>query len=129
VLIIAAAERALAIAQAIADPGDMGKPGLLIFDGAAILDPTNQARLDAAGTDERGDLVIRDIHRLTRDEQTALMALLDSDPPSGSRRIIAASPGCLFDCVHDGSFMGEFHIVSDPGCEERPASPGPIIAE
>ena len=114
----------------------MGRPGLVIFDGAAILDAANQARLDAAGTDDRGDLVIRDIHRLTRDEQTALMALLDSEMQSGSRRIIAASPGCLFDCVHDGSFMGELyyrlnviHIVGDPCCEERPTSPGPIIAE
>jgi transcriptional regulator of acetoin/glycerol metabolism len=136
VLITAAAERALAIAHAIAGPGEMGRPAVTMFDGAAILDAANRERWGAAGTGDAGDLVIRDIHRLTSAEQTALMALLDTGRQPGSRRIISAAHACLFDRVQDGTFMRELyyrlnviHIVSDPCGEGRPAFPGPIIAE
>jgi hypothetical protein len=136
VLIIAATERALAIAHAIASPGEMGRPGLMMFDGAAILEAANRQRWDAAGPRDVSDLVISDIHRLSRAEQAALMALLDNECQSGSRRIIAASPARLFDRVQDGTFMGELyyrlnviHIVSEPCGEGRPASSGPIIPE
>ena len=135
VLITAAAERALAIAYAIADPGETGRPRLMMFDGAAILDAANRERWEGAGTDDEGDLVIRDIHRLSKTEQAALMALLETESQSGCRRIIAASPACLFDRVQNGTFMGELfyrlnviHIVSDPCSEGRRTSSGPIIA-
>jgi DNA-binding NtrC family response regulator len=136
VLITAAAERAMSIAHAIANPGEIGKRGLMMFDGGAILDAANRARWDAAGTEDGGDLVIRDIHRLTKAEQTALMGLLDAESLGGSRRIIAAAPECLFDRVQDGTFMGELyyrlnviHIVSKPCNKGRPTPPGPIIPE
>jgi transcriptional regulator of acetoin/glycerol metabolism len=134
VLITAAASRALAIALAIADPGT-GEPRLMMFDGAAILDAANRERWEGAGTEDRVDLVIRDIHQLSTLEQAALMTLLDTESQSGRRRIIAASPASLFARVVEGTFMPELfyrlnviHIVSDPGSEERGTSSRPIIA-
>ena len=121
VLITGPPERALAIANAIAEPRGAGEAGrLLMFDGAAFLEAVNRDRWDAAGSDERADLVIRDIDRLTSAEQAALMALLDTGSQYGSRRIISAAPASLFDRVQDGTFMRELyyrlnviHIVSD----------------
>ena len=135
VLITAAAERALAIAVAIADPRETGKPRLTMFDGAAILEAANRKRWEGAGTEDVADMVIRDIDRLSKAEQAALMALLDTENQSGCPRIIAASPACLFDRVQDGTFMRELfyrlnviHIVSDPCSEGRVTSSRPIIA-
>jgi len=135
VLITAEAEPALAIACAIADPRETGRPRLMMFDGAAILDAANRQRWESAGTAEAADLVIRDIDRLSQIEQAALMTLLDTERESGSRRIIAAAPASLFARVQEGTFMGELfyrlnviHIVSDPCGEGHGTSPRPIIA-
>jgi transcriptional regulator of acetoin/glycerol metabolism len=135
VLITAAADRALAIAHAIADPRDTGKPRLMMFDGAAILDAANRERWQRAGTEDRADLVIRDIDRLSTTEQAALMTLLDTESQSGRRRIIAASAASLFARVEEGTFIPELfyrlniiHIVSDPCSEGRGTPSRPIIA-
>ena len=135
VLITAAAEPALAIAHAIADPGDTGRPPLMLFDGAAILDAANRERWEGAGTADGADLVIRDIDRLSQTEQAALMTLLDTESQSGSRRIIAASPASLFARVQEGTFMRDLfyrlnviHIVSESCSEGRGTSSRPIIA-
>jgi transcriptional regulator of acetoin/glycerol metabolism len=135
VLITAAAEPALAIASAIARPGATGKPRLMLFDGAAILDAANRERWDRAGSEDSTDLVIRDIHRLSTAEQAALMTLLDSESRRGNRRIIAASPASLFARVEEGTFMPELfyrlnviHIVGDSCSEGRGTSSRPIIA-
>jgi len=107
----------------------------MMFDGAAILDAANRERWERAGTEDGADLIIRDIDRLSKSEQAALMTLLDTDSHSGSRRIIAASPACLFARVEEGTFMRELfyrlnviHIVSDPCSEGRGTSSRPIIA-
>jgi DNA-binding NtrC family response regulator len=135
VLITAAAEPALAIACAIADPGETGRLRLMMFDGAAILDAANRERWERAGTEDRADLVIRDIDRLSTTEQAALMTLLDTASQCGSRRIIVASPASLFARVEEGTFMPELfyrlnviHIMSDPCSEGRGTSSRPIIA-
>jgi transcriptional regulator of acetoin/glycerol metabolism len=135
VLITAAADRALEIAHAIADPRETGRPRLMMFDGAAILDAVNRARWEGAGTEDGSDLVIRDVDRLSHTEQAALMALLETEIQYGCRRIIAATPACLFARVEDGTFMPQLfyrlnviHIKSDPGNEGRQTSSKPIIA-
>jgi transcriptional regulator of acetoin/glycerol metabolism len=134
VLITAPPDRALAIAKKIADDDGSGSR-LVMFDGAAILDPANWRRWDEAGTSDDEDLVVRDVQGLSEAEQAALLKLLDTETELGCRRIIATSSASLFDRVRNGTFLGRLfyrlnviHIVSDSLSEGRRTSSRPIIA-
>lgn len=120
VLITAPPDQALAIASAIADGRATGPARLVIFDGAAILDPLNWERRELAGADSDEELVVRDVGGLNDEQQAALMRLLETGMRYRRRRIIATSPTCLFERVKDGSFLDQLfyrlnviHIVSD----------------
>ena len=135
VLITAPPDSAMKIAHAIAEGHGRPTPGLVMFDGAALLDPANRRMWERGATDDDADLVIREVHALSAVEQAALMKLLDAAYETGRRRIIATSSASVFDRVEQGTFMAALfyrlnlvHIVSDPCAEGRGASRRPIIA-
>ena len=119
VLITAPPDQALAIAGAIANGRATGPARLVIFDGAAILDPLNWERWELAAGESDEDLVVRDVDGLNDEQQAALMRLLETGMPY-RRRLIATSPTCLFERVKNGSFLDQLfyrlnviHIASD----------------
>jgi hypothetical protein len=135
VLITAPADSAMKIAHAIAEGYERPAPGLVMFDGAALLDPANWRRWEKGAADDEADLVIREVHALSESEQAALMRLLETASETCRRRIIATSSASVFDRVERGTFMAALfyrlnvvHIVGDSCNEGRGASPRPIIA-
>jgi hypothetical protein len=107
VLITAPADRALAIANAIADENET----------------------------ECEDLLVREVNGLSEAEQVALMQLLDTETDQGRRRIIATTSTSLFDRVQNGAFLEDLfyrlnviHIVGDSLSEGCGTSSRPIIA-
>jgi hypothetical protein len=135
VLITAPPDSAMKIVHAIAEGHGRPIPGLVMFDGAALVDLANWRRRERGATDDEADLVIREVHALSEAEQAALMKLLETAYAIGRRRIIATSSASVFDRVEQGTFMAALfyrlnivHIVSDPCNEGRGASPRPIIA-
>ena len=134
VLITAPADRALEIASAIADENETGRPRLVLFDGAAILDPANRRCWEEAPGDCE-DLVVREVNGLSEAEQLALMKLLETEAEWGRRRIIATTSTSLFERVQTGAFLEDLfyrlnviHIVGDSFSEGHGTSSRPIIA-
>jgi transcriptional regulator of acetoin/glycerol metabolism len=136
VLITAPADRAVAVAHAIAAGVTQTKPAVVMCDGSAVV---RAARPGGGGNGTGADevvLVVREVHALSDTEQAALMLLFDRTiDDAGHRRIIATSSVCLFDRVKRGMFdaglfyrLNIIHIVSD-SCSDRVRVARPCCSE
>ena len=103
VLITAQADRALAVARAIATGGNTPR-SLTVCDGAIIVDAARHGWPDHATIGDERVIVVHEVQALNDVEQAALLQLLDAADVSGFPRILATSSASLFDHVRAGQF-------------------------
>jgi len=128
VLITAQPDRALAVAQAIADGGGK-KTALTMCHGADIVSAARQEPREHRTSQNEAVLVVQEVQGLSDTEQAALLQLLGARDPVGYPRVVATSSACLFDRVRQGTFdatlfyrLNVVHIqIDEPWRQVSPA--------